>query len=281
MTLRSGTGFDTITGLWQTIFRLPVAERIEKFGNSDIRRQLAQDADAMAARGGVLSENARLDNYRVVLTGSEANRRYEGRRIGDIATEEARAPIDMMLDIAVADGLRTIFAPERGGHDQATFELRGRLWADDRTLIGASDAGAHLDLIDTFAFSTTVLQKGVREHGVITLEAAVHELTQRPARYFGLIDRGTIAKGFHADLVIFDPATVGRAPTALRHDLPGDAEAYRLYAEATGIDHVLVNGVEIVRDGVHTGSLPGTVLRSGRDTRTVAMDALRDGRRVG
>jgi N-acyl-D-aspartate/D-glutamate deacylase len=147
------------------------------------------------------------------------------------------------------------------------------VWSDDRTLVGASDAGAHLDLIDSFAFSTAVLQEGVREQGIIGLEAAIHQITSRPAAYFGLIDRGELREGCHADIVVFDAATIARGPTYRRHDLPG-GDAYRLYADAIGIDRVLVNGVEIVRAGEHTGKLPGTVLRSGRDTSTVAIDAL-------
>ena len=130
-------------------------------------------------------------------------------------------------------------------------------------------------MIDTFAFSSTVLETGVREHKVITLEQAVHQMTQRPAAYFGLIDRGTIAEGQFADIVVFDPATVGRGPTYFRYDLPGTKEAFRLYAEAKGIGHVFVNGIEIVRKGEHTGKLPGTVLRSGTNTRTPPMDVLR------
>jgi N-acyl-D-aspartate/D-glutamate deacylase len=130
-------------------------------------------------------------------------------------------------------------------------------------------------MIDTFAFSTTVLQKGVREHAVIGLEQAVHQMTQRAARYFGLKDRGEIAEGFHADLVIFDLETVGRGRTYFRYDLPGDAEAYRVYADAEGIDRVIVNGTVIVENGVHTGRLPGKVLRSGTDSRTVPIGALR------
>jgi N-acyl-D-aspartate/D-glutamate deacylase len=180
-----------------------------------------------------------------------------------------------MLDIAIRDGLKTVLTRDLGGRDQASFELRARIWTDDRTLVGASDAGAHLDMIDTFAFSTTLLQKGVREHGVISLEEAVRQITQRPAEYFGLIDRGRIAVGQHADLVVFDADTVARGATYNRYDVPGGT-AFRLYAEATGVDHVFVNGVQIVRNGEHTGALPGTVLRSGRDTRTVALDALQD-----
>ena len=120
-----------------------------------------------------------------------------------------------------------------------------------------------------------MLGTGVREERVIALEAAIQQLTARPAAYFGLIDRGAIREGYHADLVIFDPATIGCGPIIRRHDLPGGDEQYRLYAEPRGIDHVLVNGVEIVRHGKHTGVLPGTLLRSGKDTRTVPMDALR------
>jgi len=65
-------------------------------------------------------------------------------------------------------------------------------------------------------------------------------------------------------------------PTYFRHDVPGDQ--FRTYADAKGVEHVFVNGVQIVRNGEHTGALPGTVLRSGRDTRTVAIDALHEGR---
>jgi len=121
-----------------------------------------------------------------------------------------------------------------------------------------------------------VLQQGVREHGVVSLEEAVYQMTGRAACYAGLIDRGLIAPGYHADIIVFDEASVGRGPPHNRYDVPGNE--YRVYAEAKGIDHVFVNGVQIVRNGEHTGALPGTVLRSGRDTRTVALDALREGR---
>ena len=209
----------------------------------------------------------------VVVVEAEKNKKYVDRLIGDIAREEGRDPLDVMLDIALDDDLRTIFSPNMGGYDRTAYELRGELWRDDRTLIGASDAGAHLDMIDTFAFSTTVLQKGVREHQVITLEEAVYQMTDRPARYMGLIDRGLLKPGYHADIVVFDEATVGRGPTYIRYDVPGNQ--FRVYADAEGVDHVFVNGVQIVRHGEHTGKLPGTVLRSGRDTRTVPLDAMR------
>jgi N-acyl-D-aspartate/D-glutamate deacylase len=275
MTMRGGMMFDSLPGLWNTIFQQPVAERIARLRDPETRRRLAEDAASMP-EGVPLKSFANLGGYMVVSTVTPQNKPYEGRRLGAIAADEGRQVIDVMLDIALADDLGTVFSPDQGGQEHDTWELRGKVWADDRTLVGASDAGAHLDLIDSFDYATTVLAQGVREHGVISLEAAIHQISERPAAYFGIVGRGSIREGYYADLVVFDPATVAGRPMTRRHDLPGDDEAYRIYAEADGIDHVIVNGVEIVRRGEHTGALPGTLLRSGRDTRTVPLDALRE-----
>jgi N-acyl-D-aspartate/D-glutamate deacylase len=274
--LRNGVGFDANPGIWREVFKVPVEQRIEMFKDPKVRRKMAEDAATMPAES-VMKAHADIGNYAVVSVGAAQNKKYEGRKIKDIAAEEKREPIDVMLDIAIDDDLNAIFTPDHGGLDRATFELRAKIWADDRTLIGGSDAGAHLDMIDTFAFSTTLLELGVRKHQVISLEQAVHLMTQRPAVYFGLIDRGVIAEGFKADVVVFDPEAVGRGPTYQRHDVPGGNE-FRLYADARGVDRVLVNGVEVVKHGEHTGAMPGTVFRSGRDTRTTPLNALRAGR---
>lgn len=271
--LHNGLGFDSIPGLWRSIFRLPVAERIEKFKDREIRRQLVEDANKMSADS-PLSFKIRFGNYFIINVSNEKNKEWEGRHVSDVAEARGCEAIDAFLDIAIDDELHTTFTPDMGGEDQNAYDLRGQLWHDDRTLIGASDAGAHLDMIDTFAFSTILLQKGVREYKVITLEEAISRTTDRIARYFGLIDRGRIAKGYNADLVILDEDRVGRGATYMRHDMPG--EGGRIYAEADGVPHVFVNGIQIVKHGMHTGALPGTVLRSAKDTRTVAMDELRD-----
>jgi N-acyl-D-aspartate/D-glutamate deacylase len=272
--LFTGFVFDSIPGVWREVFKLPVAERIEKFRDPAFRKQLVADAATVPDESN-MSVVARIDRYTVIAAKTEKNKKYEGRHVGDIAAEEGREPIDVMLDLALEEDLLTTFAPYIGGYDKHSYEMRGKLWRDDRTLIGASDAGAHLDMIDTFAFSTTVLEKGVREHKVIGLEEAVNKMTDRPARYFGLIDRGLLSPGCHADIVVFDAATVGRGPTYSRNDLPGDSEAFRIYADAIGVDHVIVNGTRIIADGRNTGALAGTVLRSGRDTQTVPLDAMR------
>jgi len=101
----------------------------------------------------------------------------------------------------------------------------------------------------------------------VTLEEAVHFLTDAPARLYGVRDRGRLSEGAHADVVVFDPATVGPAGERTYDDLPGGAS--RIVAESRGVHHVLVAGTEIVRDGAYTGATPGAVLRAGRDTETV------------
>jgi N-acyl-D-aspartate/D-glutamate deacylase len=85
-----------------------------------------------------------------------------------------------------------------------------------------------------------------------------------PADLYGLRDRGRLAEGAIADLVVFDEATVGPEEVSTRFDLPGGAG--RLYAGANGVEHVVVNGVPIVAAGELTGATPGALLRSGRDT---------------
>jgi N-acyl-D-aspartate/D-glutamate deacylase len=116
-------------------------------------------------------------------------------------------------------------------------------------------------------YSTSLLGSGVRDRQLISLEEAIRQLTSVPARLYGIRDRGVLAEGAWADVVVFDPATVGPGPERTRNDLPGGAP--RLYADARGVEHVLVNGTELVRGGELTGALPGRVLRSGHDTRTV------------
>lgn len=266
--LHSGFVFDALPG-WDEMFRLPVAERIEKLGDPAYRRWLNERATSEEA--GIMAFLAQWGNMRIVETFADENEGHAGKTVGEIAQAQGKEPFDAMLDIAIADGLKTSFMPFTGGEDRDTYAVRAGFWRDDRTVIGASDAGAHLDMIDTFAFSTKVLQKGVREFGLITLEEAVHQLTEAPAKLMGLAERGVLREGFHADIVVFDPATVACGPAYTRFDLP--AGAGRLYADAEGVAHVIVNGEVIIRDGGYTGATPGTVLHSGRDTYTVPIPA--------
>ena len=271
--LRLGVVLDALPGVWCEMFQWSPEKRLEKFKDPEFRKKLLADADSLPATS-ELRGIIKFENYTVVSMGARKTNKYDGRRVGDIAAEEGRDPFDMLMDIVVESNLDAVLMPTVSRDARPIYEMRSQLWSDDRTLIGGSDAGAHLDMIDTFACTSVMLAKGVREHGVITLEEAIHLITQRPATYYGLIDRGTLKPGYFADIVILDPATIAKGPTYNRFDVPG-GDVSRVYADAEGIGDVFVNGVQIVRDGEHTGKLPGTVLRSGKDTETVTIDAMR------
>jgi len=263
--LFTGFVFDALEG-WADIFKLPIEARIELLKDPEARRRL--DASATQS-GGPFRGIARWSDMKLHAAFLDKNKHLEGKTMGEIAEGTNQSPFDIMLDLAIEEGLRTFFMPKGGDTDPALWAVRAKLWRDDRTVIGASDAGAHLDMIDTFAFSSQVLGNGVREHGVIELEEAVHQLTQVPAELFGLKERGVLKEGWFADLVIFDPASVGSGEGHMRQDLPADEP--RIYAEAYGVRDVFVNGEQIIDSGAHTGRLPGIALRSGRDTYTPHM----------
>lgn len=262
----SGFVLDALHG-WAPLFQMPIEDRKDFLRDPARRAELHENA--ISEKSGVMRGLAVWEEFLVDQVQSESLERHRGRKVGEIAKELGKTPFDTLLDIALEDDLQTYFMPPTQGTDDASWAIRGRLWKDDRTVIGASDAGAHLDMIDTFAFSTQVLGEGVRERGLIGMEEAVRQLTDVPARLYGLKQRGRIEEGWHADIVIFDPDQVGLGDTYTKFDLP--AGAGRLYAEARGIEHVLANGVEIVRDGKDTGERPGTILHSGRDTETVSI----------
>ncbi len=262
--LYGGFVFDAMEG-WADLFQVSVEERMEILRDPEKRASL----DESARSRGPMRNLAQWDQLTVHAVFDEDNKCFEGRTIGDIAEDQGKSPFDAMIDLALSEGLRTSFMPPAIGGEEHLWEMRGKLWADDRTLIGASDAGAHLDMIDTFAFSTQVLGNGVRNYGVISIEQAIHQMTQVAADAFGLKERGLLKEGFLADVVVLDPGTVGSGPVYMKSDLPCDEP--RVYADAFGIDHVFVNGVQTIKDGEHTRALPGKVIRSGEDTRTPDM----------
>jgi N-acyl-D-aspartate/D-glutamate deacylase len=260
-----GAIIDGLPG-WRELFAVPGAERIRRLSDPAERRRL--DDGAKSKEAGIIGALANWQMLLIDETFDPANAAYEGRSVGDVARERGQEPFDALCDIVIADELRTGLRPPIP-ESEADWELKADVWRDPRTVVGGSDAGAHLDVMCGAIYSTSLLGEGVRKRGLLSWEEAVHQLTEVPARLYGLRGRGRIAADFAADIVIFDPDRVGHLPERTRADLPGGAS--RLYAEAEGIEHVLVNGIEITTDGAFTGALPGAVLRSGRDTDTVTV----------
>ncbi|HXZ62793.1 MAG TPA: amidohydrolase family protein [Acidimicrobiales bacterium] len=263
LSFETGAILDGLPG-WRELFALPVPERIAALADPETRRRL--DAGAQSDEAGILRALARWDRLVFEETFAPENADAEGHSVGEVAHARGVAPFDALLDVVVADELRTGLHPPFP-ENEADWALRAETWRDPRAIVGGSDAGAHLDTMCGAVYSTSLLGDGVRARGLLSWEQAVRLLTDVPARLYGLRDRGRLVPGAHADVVVFDPGTIGHGPLRRRDDLPGGSS--RLYAEAVGVGHVLVNGVEVVREGTFTGAVPGRVLRSGRDTRTV------------
>jgi N-acyl-D-aspartate/D-glutamate deacylase len=260
----SGFIFDALPG-WSATMSLAPGEKMKALRDPDERRRLREGAASPDA--GMLRAMTNWKTLRIAETFDPVNEGLTGRLVGDIAAERGEDPFDALLDIVIADELRTGLLLPASGDDPESWRLRANLWRDPRVVIGASDAGAHLDMLNTFIYTTSLVGPSVRDRQLLPLEEAVHLITEVPARLYGIRDRGRIAEGCHADIVIFDEARVGPRPVSTRYDLPRGAG--RLYAEAHGIEHVLVNGTEIVRANILREDCPGTLLRSGRDTATV------------
>jgi N-acyl-D-aspartate/D-glutamate deacylase len=252
---------------WGPILSLPVPERIAKLKDPAVRERMREGGRRPEA--GVFGALSKGERFQIGETFAPENKAFAHRKVADIAAEIGKNPFDTLLDIVVADELRTALWPLPTDDDVDSWKLRVEVWRDERAMIGGSDAGAHLDRMCGSGYPTGLLGEVVRERQLLSLEEAVHMLTARPAALFGLKDRGRVAPGSCADLVLFDPKTVGSGKIQTRADLPGGSE--RMFCDAQGVSRVLVNGRDIVVDGKETGDTPGRILRSGRDTDTVTV----------
>jgi N-acyl-D-aspartate/D-glutamate deacylase len=186
----------------------------------------------------------------------------EGRNVEELATEQGVDPSDLVLDLALESNLEARFRMAVLNFDEDEVEV---LLTDPHTMLGLSDAGAHASQLCDACFSTHLLSRWVRERKALTIEEAIRKLTSEAAEIFGITDRGVLAEGRPADVVVFDPQTVGCSDLRRVNDQPSGAA--RLIADAVGINTVMVNGEIIRQDGADTvdaaGALPGRLLRNG------------------
>ena len=200
---------------------------------------------------------------RVVIAWAPSAKELEEQPLAVAAAKLGKDPVDLALDLALASDLQARFRMAVMNFDEKEV---AELITDPHTIIALSDAGAHASQLCDACYSTYLLGHWVRDKKTFTVEQAVHNLTQRPAEMFGITDRGLLALGRPADVVVFDPKTVGPGPLKRVYDMPAGAD--RLVSEASGIDVVIVNGKLIRRDGkdalADNDKLPGRLLRHGR-----------------
>ncbi len=248
---------------WHDVLSLPIPEKTQQLRDPAVRAAMVAKA-----KGTVFEQLADFSNYRIGDTVAPENRRYEGRLITDIAKELGVDPADALVDITAADEFKTVLWPLPTTDTDEDWAVRRDLWARRDVMLGGSDAGAHLDRMLGSPYPTRFLGDTLRGRRLVPLERAVQLMTDVPARLFGLRDRGRLEVGGFADVGVFDPATVDSGPARRVYDLPGDS--LRLTSQSIGVSRVFVNGVPTIEQGESTGALGGTVLRSGRNTDTVA-----------
>ena len=232
---------------FEEVLKLPRSERARLYADAGWRERARPDADKVRP------------NFPEKVSIEETGRHHalRGRPLGELAAERGVHPLDLALDLALEEDLDTRFRIVSRNDDPVELSA---LLQDPRTLLGAHDAGAHVDMLCDSLFPTHLLSHWVRDQGVLSLEQAVWRLSGQPAEVFRLRDRGRVAQGCFADLVAFDSELVAPLPIERIYDFPAGGD--RLSAGSIGIEHVWVNGEPVRRLGQDIpGAAPGVTVR--------------------
>ena len=236
---------------WMEATTGSVNERLHKLADP-ARRQALKDHPPRVA-------TAALETVTVLSPRSPDTERFREMSVQQVADVTGKHPVDAMLDIAVADGLRTLFfaAPPQGASD-----LLKDIVQYPHMLLGVSDGGAHTKFLTAGRYPTETLAEQVRERQWITYEEAHRRLAALPAQLAGFHDRGLLRPGGPADVVVYDPERLCVGPNEVVEDLPGGE--WRRIQKASGYRAVFVNGVRTIEDDQQTERHPGRLLRHGR-----------------
>ena len=241
---------------WKRIMNSPGEERIAAFADASLRPRLAEE---VAAHSDVtaLGFSGRWDHVVIVKPALERNKALAGITAAELGAQRGQSPLDAFLDLAVEEQLKTWCARNQQNNDD---EAMAEILNDPHTLIGLSDAGAHVVREGGYGYAVHFLSDWVRDKGIMQLEEGVRRLTSLPADVFGVPGRGRLTPGSKADVLVLDYERLGLDPSEEAYDLPGGA--MRLKQTARGIAHTIVNGEPLMEDGAHTGALPGQVVRN-------------------
>jgi N-acyl-D-aspartate/D-glutamate deacylase len=205
---------------------------------------------------------------RTAISMSPKEAELEECLLAEVAARRGVDPIDFALDLSLESDFAVRFRLPFLNYDH---EEVGELLTADDTVLALSDAGAHASQLCDACYSTHFLGHWARDQGIMEMEQAVHRLTQRPAEVMGIRDRGRLALGLAADIVIFDPAKIGAGGLSRVYDQPAGQD--RLIAQAIGIQAVIVNGVPIRENNddvlAPEQPLPGQLIRPNRGSRAV------------
>jgi N-acyl-D-aspartate/D-glutamate deacylase len=241
--------------VWREIRKLPLAEQEAALRNPETRRQLVAAAgERPRGEQHSVGAEARHPDYRWLFLLDKPTPPY--RSIAEIAEEQRKDPVDVIIDLALEKNLKRFFLQTLVNENQDHVL---EMMLHPRSVVTFSDSGAHVSQIMDSSLQTHVLSYWVREREALSLEDAVRRLSFVPAYHWGLTGRGLLREGYFADVIVFDPDRITPRLPELAHDLP--AGARRLKQKSDGLLATVVNGQVVLRNNEHTGALPGTLLR--------------------
>jgi N-acyl-D-amino-acid deacylase len=240
--------------VWREIRKLPLSEQEAALRNPEMRRKLVAAAHEKgdATRG--VGAEARSANFNWIFPLDKASPPY--RSIAELAAEQNKDPVDVIIDLALAKNLKQFFVQTLFNEDQDHVL---EMMKNRRSVVTFSDSGAHVSQIMDSSLQTHVLSHWVRDKQALTLEEAIRMLSFVPAYHWGLKGRGSVRQGNFADVIVFDPERIQPRLPELANDLPSGAR--RLKQKADGLLATVVNGKIVLRNNEHTGALPGKLLR--------------------
>ncbi|MBV1904687.1 MAG: amidohydrolase family protein [Pseudomonadales bacterium] len=241
--------------VWKEMRSKPLAKQAEMMRDPVFRAHLVEaangdDPNTTKAVGAEL----RRPNYKWLMVMDTVQ--GPNKSVAEWAEERGLDPVDLMIELALENDLKLFFR-QPGFNENQEHVLE--MMKHPHSVVTFSDSGAHVSQIMDSSLQTHVLAHWVREEGAITLEEAVQMLTQQPAEAWGFEDRGLLKEGLAADIIIFDADKVTPLMPVAKNDLPAGAQ--RLVQKAAGINFSIVNGEVLMRDGEHTGTYPGKLLR--------------------
>jgi len=241
--------------VWKEMRKKPLAEQETMLRDPEIRAQLVASANGQhPSQQKAVGAEMRLPNYNWLMVMDTVQGPH--RSVAEIAEETGKDPVEVIIDIALEYNFKVFFRqPLFNENQDHVLEMMKH----PRSVVTFSDSGAHVSQIMDSSLQTHVLAHWVREKQALTLEEAVHMLTQQPADAWGFNNRGLLKEGFAADVIVFDPDTVEPLMPVVKTDLPAGAK--RLVQKAKGISFTVVNGEILMRDGEHTGVYPGQLIR--------------------
>jgi N-acyl-D-aspartate/D-glutamate deacylase len=242
--------------IWRDIRKLPLAEQEAALRNPEMRRKLVAAAhEKPEEQTRAVGAEARIMSYRSMYLMDRTLPPFSS--IAQLAQEQSKDPVDVIIDAALAKHLKQFFFQTIANDD---LEQVLEMMRHPRAVATFTDSGAHVSQLMDASMHSFMLSYWVRERQALTLEEAIRMMTFVPASHWGLGKRGLLREGWAGDVAVINPDTIMPQLPELAYDLP--AGARRLKQKSSGFLATVVNGEVLMRNGEHTGALPGKLLRN-------------------